>query len=161
MPKAPAKKEKPPVTRKATRKPKELTPREKCDAYGVEQLCTDILGEKTLTAIAEDLGISIGTLLTWIEANPERSARAREARARTARLWDEKATKVIEDAADPFELAKAKELSHHYRWRASKIAPRDYGDKLALGQADDLAPLHKMTDEQLDKKLAEFHASKG
>ena len=48
-------------------------------------------------------------------------------------MWDERAGDVIQQAADPFELAKAKELAHHYRWRASKIAPRDYGDRI---QAD-------------------------
>ncbi len=137
---------------------KPLSASEKCEVFGVDALCAAILGEQTLTAIAQDLDVSIGTLLTWMEANPERSARVREARMRTARLWDEKATKVIEDASDPFELSKAKELAHHYRWRASKIAPRDYGDKVAIGGADDLPPIKTMPDDQLDAKLAALHA---
>lgn len=137
---------------------KPLSASEKVEAHGIDALCADILGEKTLTAIAQDLGVSIGTLLTWVEAVPERSARAREARMRTARIWDEKATKVIEDAKDPFELSKAKELAHHYRWRASKIAPRDYGDKVAIGGADDLPPIKTLSEDQLDAKLAALHA---
>lgn len=138
--------------------PKAPSASDKVEAFGIDALCAAILGEKTLTAIAQELDVSIGTLLTWVEAVPERSARAREARARTARIWDEKATKVIEDAKDPFELSKAKELAHHYRWRASKIAPRDYGDKVAIGGADDLPPIKTLSEDQLDAKLAALHA---
>jgi hypothetical protein len=39
---------------------------------------------------------------------------------------------VFAQASDAFELAKAKELAHHYRWRASKIAPKLYGDRLQV-----------------------------
>jgi hypothetical protein len=45
-------------------------------------------------------------------------------------MWDEKAETVLVDAADPFELAKARELAQHYRWRAKAVAPREYGDKV-------------------------------
>jgi hypothetical protein len=54
----------------------------------------------------------------------------REARAKSAKVWDEKAEQVVRDAPDKFELEKARELAHHYRWRAKAIAPRDYGDKV-------------------------------
>ena len=57
-----------------------------------------------------------------------------------ARVWDDRAEAVLRDASDLFELAKAKELAHHYRWRASKIAPRDYGDRTVLA-GDPAAPL--------------------
>ena len=91
-----------------------------------ERLSTGV----TLTQIAKDAGVSIGFLLQWIAADENRSARAREARAQAAKLWDEKALDVIEQAADPFELQRARELAQHYRWRASKAAPKDYGDKM-------------------------------
>lgn len=106
--------------------------KDKLDAYGVDALCSDVSDTKTLTAIALERGVSIGSLLAWIEADPERSARVREARARTARLWDERAEEEIRLAPDEMALKKAKELAHHYRWRAAKIAPRDYGDKLEV-----------------------------
>ena len=106
--------------------------RSKLDSLGTEKVCARIGDGDTLTQIAKDSGVSIGTLLAWLEIDPERSARAREARAATARYWDEKASEGVAQSADPFELAKAKELAHHYRWRASKIAPKEYGDKLNL-----------------------------
>lgn len=84
-----------------------------------------------MTQIAADACVSVGSLLAWIAADSDRSARVREVRTAMALTWDEKAEAAISYARDEFELRKAKELGHHYRWRASKIAPRDYGDRIA------------------------------
>lgn len=106
--------------------------KQRIDAYGLDAVCDDIIGGNSLTSIAKSLSVSVGTLLSWVEADVERSARVREARAYTARLWDERAEEGIRLAEDELSLKKAKEIAHHYRWRASKIAPREYGDKLEL-----------------------------
>lgn len=105
---------------------------EKLDSVGLDAVCAKIFEGLSLTAIAQEAAVSIGTLLTWISKDPERSARVREARAECAKLWDEKAEHGLEGAEDALQLAKAKELAHHYRWRAAKTAPRDYGDKQAV-----------------------------
>jgi hypothetical protein len=97
---------------------------------GITAICEMICGCETLIGISKTLGVGVATLLDWIEKDPERSALARESRTLTARLWDEKAEQVITEAKDPFELNKARELAHHYRWRAKAIAPRDYGDRV-------------------------------
>lgn len=80
--------------------------------------------------IAEDMGCPRSSLTMWLRATPDRSARLREARRLGAASWEERAEKGLSAARDPFELAKAKELAHHYRWRASKLAPSDFGDKI-------------------------------
>jgi hypothetical protein len=98
--------------------------------YGLDEICADIRDGTSLTVIAQKIGVSIGLLSLWLSKDVERSARAREARVLTARLWDEKAESVINDATDPLSLEKGKQLAHHYRWRASKIAPGSYGDKV-------------------------------
>ena len=36
----------------------------------------------------------------------------------------------LRNASDPFELARARELASHYRWKASKADPGQFGDKL-------------------------------
>jgi len=114
--------------------PKKLSVAERIEATGgMDEVARLIADGVPLTEIAKRAGVTDGGLLTWIEADAERSARARAVRQSTARMWDERAADVIGQAADPFELSKAKELAHHYRWRASKIAPRDYGDRI---QAD-------------------------
>ena len=103
--------------------------RPKLDLYGLDAICADIADGLSLTAIAGQIGVSFGSLATWIDAEPVRSARVTEARRITSRMWDEKALEVLEKADEAFGLAKAKELSHHYRWRAKMVDPGSYGDK--------------------------------
>lgn len=117
--------------------------REALDAFGIDAVCERIGEGESLTAIAEQVGVSIGSLLTWLKADAERSARAREARKATAQTWDEKAEAELRAATDAFELARARELASHFRWRAKAIAPLEYGDKVALtdGEGKALAPV--------------------
>lgn len=109
---------------------KQPTIAERIEAFGIEAVCERLANGVTMTAIAEEIGVTVGKLSQWIASDEKHSARAREARIHAARIWDEKALSVIEQALDPFELQRAKELAHHYRWRASKTAPKEYGDKL-------------------------------
>lgn len=100
--------------------------------FGLDSLCEAVANGLTMRAIASSLGVSFGTLGLWIGAQPDRSARVRDARQHAAQLWDEKAEQAIIEATDALGLSKARELAQHYRWRASKIAPREYGDKMDL-----------------------------
>ena len=109
---------------------KQPTIAERIEAFGIEAVCERLSNGVTMTALAEEIGVTVGKLSQWIASDEEHSARAREARIHAARIWDEKALSVVEQALDPFELARAKELAHHYRWRASKTAPKEYGDKV-------------------------------
>ena len=97
--------------------------------YDEEKIIERIASGETLTAIAKELGKSRAALSDWLSAESSRSARAREARVKAAAAWDDKAEDVLSGAADPFELAKARELASHYRWRAKAVAPKEYGDK--------------------------------
>lgn len=87
---------------------------------------------KMLAEIARGIECPASSLLAWLDATPERSARASRARQLAAGAWDDKAEREIEAARDPFELAKAKEKAHHYRWRATKIGGSEYRDKTVL-----------------------------
>lgn len=109
------------------------------DAFGLDAVCEALADGRAMTLLADDVGVSFGSLSNWLNADPKRSARARDARASAARMWDDMATARIEAAPDAFGLAKAKELAHHYRWRASKIAPREYGDKLDVAHSGEMA----------------------
>lgn len=100
----------------------------------IAKLCERIEDGESLRQVADGLGVPTSTLTRWIEADPQRSARAREARRQSARSFDDAALEEIRGAADQFELARAKEVAHHLRWRASKINPREYGDKLDVTQ---------------------------
>jgi transposase-like protein len=98
----------------------------------IEDICTSILNGQMIAEIAREYGVSKAHLTTWLSSDPDRSARAREARVAATQAYEEKAFELLSDAADPFELAKARELAQHLRWRASKINPKEYGDKQSL-----------------------------
>ena len=123
----------------------------KVDALGIDALCERLIKGDSQTAIAEDLGVSKATLINWIAADPDRSARAREARISASHSFDEMAVQEIRDAKDPFELAKAKELAYHFRWKASKSNPREFGEKLEIDQKTTLTDL---TEDQLNARIA-------
>jgi hypothetical protein len=99
---------------------------------GIDVICEQISNGTSLTDIAKSASTSFAVLQTWLDSEPEYSMRAREARIKTARFWDDQATARVDGAKDKFQLDKARELAHHYRWRASKIAPKEYGDKTII-----------------------------
>lgn len=107
------------------------------DYFGVDWVCERILDGRTLTAIAEEATVSVGTLLRWIGLETERSARVNTARQQAGATWDAMAEDAISKASSPFQLAQAKELAHHWRWRASKIDP-NYKDKVTQEHTGDL-----------------------
>lgn len=100
------------------------------NAGGVEALEKAIGNGESLTGYGRKLGVDIVTLMQWVNADHGRSSRIREARRLAAVYWDERADEVIEQAGDQLSLDKAKQLAHHYRWRAKCIAPKEYGDRV-------------------------------
>jgi hypothetical protein len=118
------------ASKRSVAKVAEPDPREtamgKCVAFGVENLVDQILAGNTLTGISTIIGVSLPTLIRWIASDAAVAERSREARLAAVRTWDERAEELVATARDPFQLAKAKELAHHYRWRSSCIAPADY-----------------------------------
>jgi len=118
------------------------TARAKLDAYGIDQFCEDICAGKSQAEIAEAIGVSEWALIDWKTRDPERSARAQGVIRMMAQSWAEKAQKAIETAGDgvamddplvvdlkKFELARAKELAQHLRWRAAVGDPKGHGGK--------------------------------
>lgn len=118
-------------------------------------ICQHIEAGETISAIAKELGTFHSHISAWLGENQYRSARANVARAKSARYWDDRAQTMIEEASDAFELAKAKELAHHFRWRASKIAPSDYGDRLRV---DGELSIRDVSDDELTAKAARLLA---
>lgn len=97
-------------------------------AWDLDDVCDRIAAGETYTSIAADYGKTQGALSLWLAADPNRSARAKASGACAARAWDEQAEQGIKDAADRFELDKAREHAHHLRWRAAKLSS-DYADR--------------------------------
>ena len=71
--------------------------------------------------------------IAFFIAQSDHSARAREAQKRSADKISEKAELVLlslEKGCDTAEIARARELAHHYRWLAAKKNPHAYSEKL-------------------------------
>jgi len=134
-----------------------LTPAKKLDSIGIEAICDRITAGESQQSIANGLAIAEASLRQWLAADPSRSARARAARSESARHWDDQAEKVLigADESSPGSISIARELAHHYRWRAKCYAPKDYGDKTVI-MGDETSPVtvKLMADaDELLKKL--------
>lgn len=105
--------------------PTPATARAALDAAGIEAICDLTLEGLSQRQIAERIGITDGSLRSWLTDDPTRSARVQKIRAETAQHWEEEAQRAITDArSDPVELTRARELAQHYRWRAAIINPQ-------------------------------------
>ena len=122
------------------------TQHEVLDAYGLDAICTRISGGESQRSIAKSLDVEAGHFVQWVAADIQRSAKVREARSNSAVLWDERAEEVLNDMAEsPMGIAKARELAHHYRWRAKAHNPRDFGERAAAPDESKSAPAMLMT----------------
>lgn len=121
--------------------------------WDLDDVCERIAAGETYTAIAADYGKSQGALSLWLAAEPNRSARAREAASMAGRFWDEAAEAGIRAASDVLTLAKARELAQHLRWRASKLSPA-YADRSKVevgGAVGVFDAAQALTPEQLQR----------
>lgn len=103
------------------------------DDLGIDAVCELIEADMSYQAIADLLGLSVGSLANWLSADPERFARARASRQTSAAACDDKAERVLVELprdATPAQVARARELAQHYRWRAKSRDPQQYGDKV-------------------------------
>ena len=90
------------------------------------------------------------TVYRWLDTQPgftQKYARARELQQ------DREAGKivVIADEADDAAIARLRIDSR--KWRAAKMAPKKYGDRLDLNHS---GSLQQLSDEQLEARLAEL-----
>lgn len=134
--------------------------RNKLDALGIDGLCDRIESGESITQIAESLGMLQKTVRDWVAADDTRSVRVRVSRELSADACDDQAERVLKDlqaGATPSEIARARELASHYRWRASKRNPKTYGDKLDLNHSGKI----EMTDDQVQARIALLLAKAG
>lgn len=135
-----------------------------------DAICDAIADGKSLREICEQDGFpSKTTVMRWL-GDPERAdfrdqyARAREAQA--DKLADEilaiaddglNDTYVDENGnkrTDVDVIARSRLRVDARKWLASKMAPKKYGDKMAIGGADDLGPVQTVTKEMTDAERA-------
>ena len=111
----------------------EPKPKHKLDGR-LDEIIELIIDGHTYRTIAAHCRVSLSTLHAYLNL-PEHSARAREALNFSASTYADKAEQVIIDVDEqsetgPLSFQKVRELAHHYRWKAAKRAPKEYGEKL-------------------------------
>jgi hypothetical protein len=103
---------------------------EKIPRPPLETVFEDIYNGLSYRAMAEKYGMSLTLLFEFLH-NPEHSARIKEVRQASADMDSDRAEQVlIESEGTMAEVTRARELAQFYKWRASKKAPKYYGDKL-------------------------------
>lgn len=127
----------------------------KLDAIGIDAVCEMILNDMSYAAIGAKFQMTAPSVAQWLDADPLRSARARDARVRSAAKCDELALAALQEISDDGSnamVARQREIASHYRWRAKVRNPREYGDAIKID--GDLKVTQ--TIEQVDAKIAEF-----
>ncbi len=95
----------------------------------------------TMRSVADELSVSPALLCKWLADPNCKELREQYARAREAQ-GDIYADRVVDTAMDPtIDPAVARVRIDALKWAAGKRKPKVYGDKLAIGGADDLAAI--------------------
>ena len=132
-------------------------------------ICDHIASGKSLRVIASMDGMPVqSTIMLWLDgrhpAFSEQYARAREAQAdklaeEILKIADDGRSDTYLDAegnerTDNEAIQRSKLRVDARKWLASKMAPKKYGDKVAIGGADDLGPVQTATKEMTDAERA-------
>ena len=113
-----------------------------------ERICALLADQLSLRQICKKPGFPDRTTVNrWLADNVEfatKYARAREQQADA--IFDDLEEIEKKTMLGKIDPAVARVVLGSKQWRASKLAPKRYGEKLALGQADDLLPLVTVKD---------------
>jgi hypothetical protein len=118
-------------------------------AQAKDLICLEIAEGKSLKAICEQDGVpSRETIYQWLaddSAFSDKYVRAREDQA------DFYADEIIDIADTEPDANKARVRIDARKWKASKLQPKKYGDKVDLNLSGSVVSL---TDEQLESRVA-------
>lgn len=112
-----------------------------------DTICERIAEGESLRSICTDEAMpGKSTVFRWLADDQNAPFRDQYARAREAQadaLFDELAetAELALKAESAVEVAARRLVVDTQKWRLSKIVPKKYGDKLAVGGAEDLPPL--------------------
>ena len=96
----------------------------------VEEICDRIAdGESLRTICNDDTMPNRATVLRWLDVHPDFAAKYARAREAQGYAMDEKILAVA-DACTTETAAADRVKILAYQWRAAKLAPKKYGDKI-------------------------------
>lgn len=80
------------------------------------------------------------TVMRWLEKYPDFATRHAYARELQGDFMDDRILDVADHTTAETAAADRVKIAA-YQWRAAKLRPKKYGDKLQVGGADDLPPV--------------------
>lgn len=99
------------------------------EKINIEDVCESITKGEHYRDIADRYDMPLTSFFRFI-TKPEHSELIKQARQFAAHILVDEAERVLAQAKeDPRLLWVAKELAHHYRWKASMIYGRQYANK--------------------------------
>lgn len=138
-----------------------------------DAICSQIANGKSLRKICEAESMpDVSTVIRWLADDQRAEFRAQYARAREAQadLLAEQILEIADDGTndtqvddnglarvDHDHIARSRLRVDSRKWLAAKLAPKKYGDKLAVGGAEDLGPVQvtkQMTDAERAVRLS-------
>lgn len=109
---------------------------------------------KSYQEIIAEMACSLSTFMRWLDATEQREALVARARQASAYAFTEEAERNIAAAQSPLDIAKAKELAVHLRWKAKAFNPRVFGDKQQVELSGTVK--QEMDDSELDRRILEL-----
>ena len=122
-------------------------------------VCELIANGNSLVSICKRQGTpGYATITTWLRTDKGGERQAMYAQAREAQA-DYLADEIVEIADGAGDPAQVRNRVDARKWVAAKLRPRVYGDKLALGGADDLPAIRQEVQERADSFMVGIAAS--
>ncbi len=115
-----------------------------------DMVCARIAGGESLRSACEDKDLpDRDTINRWLNADIDGALCGQYARAREEQA-DFYADEIVTIADTEPDAAIARVRIDARKWVASKLRPKRYGDKLALGGADDMPAIKHELQERAD-----------
>lgn len=114
-------------------------------------------------------GVQFATMRLWCSKNPDFEAQYQAARQALYEHWEEDIVDIADDQQQGFIIkdtplgrsVESRDMMEHRKlrinsrqWLLARRVPRTFGDKMALGGADDLPPIQTKADLSLSPEDA-------
>lgn len=142
-----------------------------------DRICEQLAQAKSMRTVCLDDDMpAMSTVFKWLRENKEFSEQYARSKAEASDVLVEEMQDIADDARNDWmeahdkdgesvgykingeHVQRSKLRVETRKWIASKLKPKMYGDKLAIGGADDLPPVRSLAETDLDQQIAALQA---
>lgn len=118
-----------------------------------EKIMSLIMEGNSYQTIAKEMGVHPVTMMRWFDATEDRAQLVARARQASAYTFVEQAEQGIREAKTILELARARDLAQHLRWKAKAFNPRQFGEK---AQLEVTVQKKEASDDEINARILEL-----